>query len=43
MHKWPVYLWSTRAKLAVIMRISSYSLLQRATHFSDCTAVFYRS
>jgi hypothetical protein len=42
MHKWPVHLWSTRAKLAVTMRIASYSLLQRIIHFSDCTAVVYQ-
>ena len=31
---------STRA---AILRIVSYALPQRATHFSDCTAVVYRS
>jgi hypothetical protein len=43
MQMWPGHLWSTPAKLAVITRISSYALPQRATHFSDCTAVVYRS
>ncbi len=32
-----------RAKLAVIMRISSPSLPQRAAHFSDGTGLVYRS
>src|SRR3989442_218071 len=43
MHVRPVYLWSARVKDAVIMRISSYALLRRAPHFSDCTALVCRS
>ncbi len=42
MHREPVCLASTRAKLAVIMRISSYLLPQRAPHFSDCTGLVDR-
>ncbi len=38
-----VYLWSARVKDAVIMRVSSYALPRRATHFSDCTALVCRS
>jgi hypothetical protein len=42
MYRWQVHLSSTRAKLAVIMRISSYTLPQRTTYFSDCTGLVYR-
>ena len=38
----PVHLSSTRAKLVVIMRISSYALPQRAAHFSEGTALVSR-
>jgi len=34
MHMRPVYQWSARVKDAVIMRISSYALPRRVTHFS---------
>ena len=43
MYREPVHLWSTRTKLAVIMRMSSYVLPQRATYFSDWTVVISRS
>jgi len=43
MHMRPVYQWSARVKDAVIMRISSYALPRRVTHFSDCTALVCRS
>ena len=39
MHREPVHLWSIRTKCAVIRCISSYSLPQRATYFSDCSRV----
>ncbi len=34
-----VHLWSAWAKHAVLMRIPSYALARRATHFSDCPAL----
>src|SRR5215813_589581 len=37
-YRWPVHFSSTQAKLVVIMRISSYSRPQLATHFSEGTA-----
>src|SRR4029453_16335100 len=40
--KWPEHLSSTRAKLAVIIRISSYSLPQRAMYFSEGTELVFR-
>ena len=39
MHARPVHLWSAWAKHAVLMRIPSYALAQRATHFSDRPAL----
>jgi|SoiMethySBSTD1v2_1073268.scaffolds.fasta_scaffold183778_2 hypothetical protein len=35
MHMRSFYLWCARGKDAVLMRISSYVLSRRATHFSD--------
>ena len=37
------FIRSCGSKLAVIMRISSYSLPQRGTHFSDGTGLVYCS
>jgi hypothetical protein len=39
----PVLFGTTCAKLARMMRISSSSLSERTTHFSDGTASVYRS
>ena len=39
----PVSLWSARVKDAVIMRISSYALPRRTTHFSDSTTLVCHS
>jgi hypothetical protein len=43
MHRRPVHLWSARTKHAGILRIPSYALPRRATHFSDRTAFVCRS
>jgi hypothetical protein len=43
MHRWPVHLSITRAKLAVIMPISSSSLPHHTAHFSDGTGLVDRS
>jgi len=39
MHAQPVHLWSAWAKHVVLMRIPSYALARRATHFSDRPAL----
>jgi hypothetical protein len=43
MHLRLAYLWSARAKQAVIMRIPSSTLSQHAAYFSDGTTLGYRS
>jgi hypothetical protein len=43
MHMRLVHLWSARAKHAVIMRITSYTLPRHAAYFSDGTTLGYRS
>jgi hypothetical protein len=43
MHLRLVYLWSTRAKQAMIMRIPSHRLPRRAAYFADGTTLGSRS